>query len=291
LRSGADIIDAVCAKLARDKNPYISGGQIPWTTIWGLLKFAIYGGRVDNDHDLRVLVTYLGRFFEKDMLSTPSAAGARKLATNIDLPASNKHGDYLRVIAAMSDADAPQLFGMAANIEGVLQQTQSSEVISQLRKLAASSALAAKFDRDVWKAQLGPMLSVWDKLVGGKDKNVLKPATKLSKEQKMEELGPVESFVSLEDQAVHSLVTLVDSGMTAINNVLYASGLLTPLVRDDGVALLAGKVPWRYYFACTCPHWIINNMLIICVNHVMRYDIEQMAKVLVWSRRCRCLVT
>jgi hypothetical protein len=34
------------------------------------MKFAIYGGRIDNDHDMRVLVTYLGLFFHQDVLSS-----------------------------------------------------------------------------------------------------------------------------------------------------------------------------------------------------------------------------
>jgi len=44
------------------------------------LKFAIYGGRIDNDHDIRVLVTYLGKYFDRDILSLPNLTpGPKKI--------------------------------------------------------------------------------------------------------------------------------------------------------------------------------------------------------------------
>lgn len=35
------------------------GGNFHWQTIYGLLENAIYGGRIDNEFDLRVLRNYL----------------------------------------------------------------------------------------------------------------------------------------------------------------------------------------------------------------------------------------
>jgi dynein heavy chain 2 len=58
LRSSADIIDKLTAN-----------NQTPeWVTIHGLLENAIYGGRVDNDYDFRVLHTYLQLFFNNEVL-------------------------------------------------------------------------------------------------------------------------------------------------------------------------------------------------------------------------------
>lgn len=46
-----------------------SCGKVDWRTVRGLMEDAIYGGRVDNPHDARVLVTYLRRFFNSDVVS------------------------------------------------------------------------------------------------------------------------------------------------------------------------------------------------------------------------------
>lgn len=37
--------------------------QIPWQKIYGILENAIYGGRVDNEFDMRVLRTYMKTIF------------------------------------------------------------------------------------------------------------------------------------------------------------------------------------------------------------------------------------
>lgn len=44
-------------------------GKVDWKTVRGLMVDAIYGGRVDNPHDMRVLATYLRRYFNSDVVS------------------------------------------------------------------------------------------------------------------------------------------------------------------------------------------------------------------------------
>jgi len=55
----------------------------------GLMENAIYGGRVDNTFDMRVLSSYLLQYFDADLLSgaTKSRSGKR-LVANITLPQS-----------------------------------------------------------------------------------------------------------------------------------------------------------------------------------------------------------
>lgn len=50
--------------------------RIDWKTVRGLMVDAIYGGRVDNPHDMRVLITYLRQFFNSDVVRG-SEHGAR----------------------------------------------------------------------------------------------------------------------------------------------------------------------------------------------------------------------
>jgi hypothetical protein len=54
----------MCAKAAK-------GQALPWPTLRGLLEHALYGGRLDNDNDVRVLQTYLQqvRFYVLSLLS------------------------------------------------------------------------------------------------------------------------------------------------------------------------------------------------------------------------------
>lgn len=55
--------------------------------IHGLYESAIYGGRVDNVYDLKVLAAYLRQYFNKATLSSNSA-GKRVATPNISLASS-----------------------------------------------------------------------------------------------------------------------------------------------------------------------------------------------------------
>lgn len=46
-----------------------SGLNIDWEVIRGLTTTAIYGGRVDNKHDERILYTYMEEYFNENILS------------------------------------------------------------------------------------------------------------------------------------------------------------------------------------------------------------------------------
>jgi dynein heavy chain 2 len=165
LRASTDVVDALVAKmpgggLKAEWDP----AAFPWLTIWGLAKFALYGGRVDNDHDVRVLVTYLRKFFARDIVTSPNGQLAgRKLTPGLEMPATNQHADFMRLINKLPDTDAPALFSLPENVEGAVQETQSAAVITQLRKLAVEGSSLVKFDRDVWRTQLTPLLQLWEK--------------------------------------------------------------------------------------------------------------------------------
>ena len=52
----------------------------------------------------------------------------------------------------------PYVFGLPDNIERSLQRTLSAAVLVQLRKLSAVAAESKGFEREKWRAQLGPLL-------------------------------------------------------------------------------------------------------------------------------------
>lgn len=246
LRSGADIIDNLFAKLTagRPAGQDIDPAAFPWLSVWGLLKFAIYGGRIDNDHDVRVLVTYLRKFFAKDILSVGGAPATRKLTGGLELPATNAHADYMRLINRLPDEDMPVLFSLPENVEGAVQETQSAAVVVQLRKLAVSGSSLAKFDRDVWRAQLTPLLQLWERYSTKDNRALLQRPPRLAKKE--EHYTPLEAFVVLENAKAYDLVQLVHAALSGLSAVVYSSGLLTADIASDGAALLAGQTPWRW---------------------------------------------
>lgn len=123
---------------------------------------AIYGGRIDNAFDLRVLRSYLKVFFSQDIVSD-SGAGQEVIA-GLKMPRNTDYRSFKSVIDKLVDVDAPSVFSLPDNIERSLQRVTSSAVIRQLRALSTLDAEASKFDRDKWRSQLGPVLELWQQL-------------------------------------------------------------------------------------------------------------------------------
>ena len=67
-------------------------------------------------------------------------------------------------IEGLPEFDKPNYFGLPENIERSSQRIISSQVISQLRILKRADVKAAKFEKDVWATELGPLLNLWKKL-------------------------------------------------------------------------------------------------------------------------------
>lgn len=88
------------------------GGSPPWQKIYGILENAIYGGRVDNDFDLRVLRAYMEGLFKNSTLT-----GQEPLSNMLPVPQSANVRDFIATINKVPEFDTPNLFGLPANID------------------------------------------------------------------------------------------------------------------------------------------------------------------------------
>ncbi|KAL3904236.1 MAG: hypothetical protein SGPRY_011364 [Prymnesium sp.] len=231
LRSAADICDSAVGS---------TGGQPDWITIHGLLGLAIYGGRVDNTQDARLLDTYLQQFFSTSMLS-PSARGSRHLAPGVALPSSALHAEYLQVIGSLPPQDTPALFGLPANADRAVQQRDVAHVQANLKMVGSATELHGKFDRELWSSALMPLLTLWQKLG-----STLETFRGASLQPASTEGTPVESIVWAELRKAKLLLRAVDESLGAIGRVVRGTELLASSTMEEGSALARGAVPSKW---------------------------------------------
>ncbi|CAK4090165.1 unnamed protein product [Aphanomyces euteiches] len=208
--------------------------EIDWQTIHGLMENAIYGGRIDNPYDLRVLRCYLQIYFGTDVVT-----GKANLTKGLKMPSSDSRDDFVALIDHLPDADPPRTFGLPDNIERSVQRTASSAVIAQLRTLTSSEQASSKFDREKWRVLLGPLIENWTKLTASF--NFEAASAHGSKDNKV--VTPVEAFVAMENAAATDLAIHVNNGLQSLKKVIYGTGLLTPAIQMIAAALLVGQVP------------------------------------------------
>uniref|UniRef100_A0A8D8QIW2 Cytoplasmic dynein 2 heavy chain 1 n=2 Tax=Cacopsylla melanoneura TaxID=428564 RepID=A0A8D8QIW2_9HEMI len=105
----------------------ISG--IKWDYIHGLLGNAVYGGRIDNAQDMKVMTCYLEFYFSDQVARNASTP----LAPGVALPSSTNMGDYINLIQRLSEIDPPKFFGLPENVNRSWQLSRSVEIIEQLK--------------------------------------------------------------------------------------------------------------------------------------------------------------
>lgn len=130
----------------------MKGGNIPWQKVYGILENAIYGGRVDNEFDMRVLRTYMQSIFGEATIS-----GKAPLSGLVSVPKSGNVQDFVQSIQKVPEIDNPDIFGLPSNIDRSVQRFNSNNVILGLKGLAAAGAQELRFDKEKWTEQLGPI--------------------------------------------------------------------------------------------------------------------------------------
>jgi dynein heavy chain 2 len=231
MRAGTFIIDAIADS--------VTGKPIDYETIYGLMEDAIYGGRIDNAVDMRILRAYLQLFFNDEIILRDNRSNEILKDTGLVMPKEISYESFINVISKLPDSDAPQTFCLPVNIERSLQRTTSANVIKQLRAMSTMDVEINKYDREKWRESLGPTLDMWKKMydgVGSKGKGG-KGSSKNN---------PIRDFIDMECNLTTELCSTIDAAIASLNKVLFGSGLLTPAIQATAIALLSDRVPGEW---------------------------------------------
>uniref|UniRef100_A0A8C0CSC3 Dynein heavy chain, cytosolic n=1 Tax=Balaenoptera musculus TaxID=9771 RepID=A0A8C0CSC3_BALMU len=135
LRSACDTVDTWLDDTAKGRQN-ISPDKIPWSALKTLMAQSIYGGRVDNEFDQRLLNTFLERLF-----TTRSFDSEFKLACKVDghkdiqMPDGIRREEFVQWVELLPDTQTPSWLGLPNNAEKVLLTTQGVDMISKMLKM------------------------------------------------------------------------------------------------------------------------------------------------------------
>ena len=213
--------------------------NLDWDTIHGLYSNAIYGGRVDDVHDIRILMSYLKRFFNQDVVS--GNARPRASLGPIELPVTSAFSEYSQLVDKLPE-DKPSMFGLPENIMQSYQRTRSTLIIGQLRTLMRSRQGASKFEKEKWHNELNPILNLWKKLNQGS--NLLQ--MKISAPNEKSSTDPVSAFVQLEFYNGVILVQTIHKSMASLVKVIRGTQLLDEKVSQLADSLMKQETPSKW---------------------------------------------
>ncbi|CAM1329611.1 Uncharacterised protein at_DN1743, partial [Pycnogonum litorale] len=229
LRAAADVI----SRLEKSH-----GGNFPIDFIHGLFESAIYGGRIDNPFDIRVLSAYLRQYFDRG--SNPGQ-GRRPPTPNIAVPSSSDFKEYLAIINGMNEEDKPSDFGLPANIERSVQRTTSVQVIAQLKIVLRSSEIITQ--KDLWNKQLSPNLNLWKKLNQGLQLIQMKVSAPAHQKTGDNKESPILSFIELEHFNGIKLVQSIHTSLAGLSKVIRGTALISADIHKLATSLLHHQTP------------------------------------------------
>ena len=117
--------------------------KVPWDALVTLLSQSIYGGKIDNDFDQRLLSSFLSklftaRSFEADfalVANVDGVAGGPNGQRHITMPDGTRRDHFLKWIEALADRQTPSWLGLPNNAEKVLLTTRGTDLLCKLLKM------------------------------------------------------------------------------------------------------------------------------------------------------------
>ncbi|XP_060804539.1 dynein heavy chain, cytoplasmic isoform X3 [Amyelois transitella] len=251
--------------------------KVPWEALVTLLSQCIYGGKIDNLFDQRLLHSFLcklftPRSFEADFALVANVDGATGNQRHITMPDGNRRDHFLKWIEELSDRQTPSWLGLPNNAEKVLLTTQGSDLVSKLLKMqqledeeelaynAATQddpmAMVVEGDgRPAWMKTLHQTATTWLELLP-KELPTLRRTVENIKD-------PLYRFFEREVAAGAALLQQVLHDLTNVIAICQGSMKQTNETRAMVGALVRGMLPgsWRRYAVargCTVQQWVLD---------------------------------
>ncbi|TRY83561.1 hypothetical protein DNTS_016270 [Danionella cerebrum] len=135
LRSACDTIDTWLDDTAKGRQN-ISPDKIPWAALKTLMAQSIYGGRIDNEFDQRLLNTFLDRLFTSSSFDQQFRLALRGDGhSDIKMPEGIRREEFVHWVEMLPDTQTPTWLGLPSNAEKVLLTTQATDMMGKLLKM------------------------------------------------------------------------------------------------------------------------------------------------------------
>ena len=106
------LLSMYLSKATRDKDE-----SIPWNSLKYLIGEAMYGGRVTDDYDRRVLATYLNEYMGDFIFDTNQPFFFSRTGFDYTIPPEPSYDLYTNSIMELPSLNSPEVFGLHTNAE------------------------------------------------------------------------------------------------------------------------------------------------------------------------------
>ncbi|KAG8185039.1 hypothetical protein JTE90_017062 [Oedothorax gibbosus] len=270
LRVACDTLDTWIETVAMGRTN-LPPEKVPWDAICTLLGQCIYGGKIDNEFDQRLLNSFLSKLFTAQSFEPdfPLVTGVDGDSDKtIKMPEGIRRDQFLHWVENLSDRQAPSWLGLPNNAEKMLLLTGGNLLIAKLLKMqlmedddevvysADEAEAKRKADgRPAWMITLHNSTATWLRLV---------PQSLTSLKRTVENIkDPMYRYFEREVNAAVKLLQIVRRDLEDAIQICKGEKKQTNFHRSMISDLAKGILPshWRCYTVpsgCTVIQWITD---------------------------------
>jgi len=215
---------------------------IPWSSLKYLIGEAMYGGRVTDDYDRRVMMTYLDEYMGDFIFDTNQKFFFSKCGYEYAIPESGPYDNYFKSIAEMPAIYSPEVIGLHSNAE-IDYFTQSSKSIWQnLLILQATGGKAKSGDKGSSKEQFS--LDLADNLLQNKIKEKF-DVVHINNQFKSK--SPIEAVLIQELERFNLLIDKMVRTLTDLKKSINGEITMNSEIEEIMISLFNGAIPnqWK----------------------------------------------
>jgi dynein heavy chain 1 len=135
-RCALDAIDQWLDVFGKDKSN-IDPDKIPWDAIRTIISQSMYGGKIDNEYDHKILESLVGLYFNSKAfnLNYPLFKTTSTTTNILTIPERRNNQGYLEWIDTLPTVENPEWSGLPNNAEKLLRELESRRFITEMNKL------------------------------------------------------------------------------------------------------------------------------------------------------------
>ena len=228
------LLSMYLSKATREKDE-----AIPWNSLKYLIGEAMYGGRVTDDYDRRVLSTYLNEYMGDFIFDTNQPFYFSRTGHEYKIPEENTYEAYTGAIVALPIINSPEVFGLHSNAEIRYFTNATKGLWFNLLSMRSSdgggsaSGLADAFLNNTIESTLKKIPQIYDVI------NIRK--------QYGEVLRPTQVVLVQELERFNNLILLMRSSLNNLFRALKGEIGMSGELDELSAALMNGFLPesWR----------------------------------------------
>jgi dynein heavy chain len=245
------------------------GSALSWTTIQYMVAEVQYGGRITDDLDRELFVTYTAQWYCDKVFSQSFSFNTYQAEYNYKIPEGLDINTYRNAIDTIPAVDSPNIFGLHTNADLTYRLKDSSEMLTTIMETQpkdTGSGSGKSVDEIVKELALDLLTKMPPDFV---EEVFRAQISKLKGPPKVEDAraaqgfgAPLNIFLFQELQRLQNIISIVRSNLHNVASAIDGTVVMTTDLLEDLNSIFDSRVPrrWTYDASGAEISWLLPNI-------------------------------